>query len=70
LAILAKISKAFENPISECPHFQSLNATEDGGASYPAENAELISISLGIAQKQVERPERFPPQDGAEAGSS
>jgi len=36
LAILTKISTAFENSISEYLHFQSLCATENGGASCPA----------------------------------
>jgi hypothetical protein len=33
LAILAKISTAFENAVSKCLHFLSLAATENGGAS-------------------------------------
>jgi hypothetical protein len=45
LAILTKISTAFENSISEYLHFQPLVVTENGGASCPAGNAELISVS-------------------------
>jgi hypothetical protein len=33
MAILAMISKAFENAISESSHFQSLETIENGGAS-------------------------------------
>jgi hypothetical protein len=33
MAILAMISTAFENAISESLHFQSLAATENGGTS-------------------------------------
>jgi len=44
LAILAKISTAFENAISECLHFQLPEATENGGASCPAGIVELIGV--------------------------
>jgi hypothetical protein len=46
MAILTIISTAFENAVSERLHFQSLIATENGGASCPAANAELNSVSL------------------------
>jgi hypothetical protein len=58
LAILAKISTAFENAISECLHFQLLNAIENGGASCPAGIAELISASL-MATANVEDLQEF-----------
>jgi hypothetical protein len=44
--VLAKIGTAFENAISDRLHFQPLSATEHGGASCLAANAELIGVSL------------------------
>jgi hypothetical protein len=51
LAILAKISTAFENAIFKCLHFQLVGETENGRASCPAGNAELISVSLGCGER-------------------
>jgi hypothetical protein len=39
LAILTKISTAFENAVSKSHHFQPLAATENDGASCTAGNA-------------------------------
>jgi hypothetical protein len=53
LAILAKISTAFKNTISECLRFQPLMAAENGGASCPA-GAGADGPSVAIPATELE----------------
>jgi hypothetical protein len=53
MAILAMISTAFENAISESLHFHSLSATENGGTSVCRGKREQISVSPTAIQAKV-----------------
>jgi len=47
MAILAIVSKAFENTVYECSRFQGLAGVENAGTSMCRKNANRSAFSLG-----------------------
>jgi len=52
MAVLAIISAAFENAVSERLHFQARMAPENGGASCPAGNAIQSAFRQGDQDRE------------------